>query len=142
MPRKGRGGSRQGTPGTAYGNRTDLNLPASAAPDQEYGKATEQLNAQRAVPMASSPQPSAPQAAPMAPAGAPLPQPGTMPHLGPTNRPNEPVTHGMPFGPGGGPEVLQGQQPSLGELLRTLAGQPNASSKVLDIASAASSLGL
>jgi hypothetical protein len=24
----------------------------------------------------------------------------------PTQRPDEPITHGLPFGPGGGPEVL------------------------------------
>ena len=54
MPRTGRGGVRQGTPGTAYGNRTDLNaaLPVQAATGQGYGEAGAQQAAQRAIPVA------------------------------------------------------------------------------------------
>lgn len=32
MPRTGRGGRREGAPGTAYGNRTDLNAAGGKAP--------------------------------------------------------------------------------------------------------------
>jgi len=110
MPRKGRGGARQGTPGTAYGQRTDLNQPISTVPNQEYGMAKQQADAQRAVPMAASPVAAAPaQPAPASTGGAPLPRPGELPHLEPTNRPEEPVTAGLPFGPGPdsvGPENL------------------------------------
>lgn len=94
MPR-GRGGARTGTPGTAYTNRTDLNtpkLPVQTATGQEYGMATQQANAQRAVPMA--------------PQATPLPQPGSMPYISPTERPNEPVTSGIDYGPGPGADAL------------------------------------
>jgi len=105
MPR-GKGGARQGTPGQAYGNRTDLNMPISTVPNQEYGKATQQQAAQSAVPMASSPVATAPAPAAPAPARAQVPAPGSLPHLDPTQRPEEPVTAGIPFGPGPGPEAI------------------------------------
>lgn len=112
MPRgNNRGGARQGTPGTAYSNRTDLNLPISTVPGQEYGAATAQRQAQRTVPMAQQNTPpveSAPTPTAAKPASA-LPQPGSMPYIAPTQRPNEPVTAGLPFGPGPGPEALGAQ---------------------------------
>lgn len=140
MPRKGRGGARQGTLGTAYGNRTDLNVPIATVPGQEYGKASQQRDAQSAVPMASSPQPQM-SAAP----AQPRPQvaaPGSLPTYEPTMRPNEPVTHGMPFGPGGGPEVLTPNYPTLGNMLQNAAGNGTGSSLSIMLASAAKSLGL
>lgn len=138
MPR-GKGGSRQGTAGTAYGNRTDLNLPKTTVPNQEYGKATEQREAQSAVPMGSSPVSSAPlQQAP----AAPVPAPGTLPHLEPTNRPNEPVTTGLPFGPGAGPEAIAPNYASFGDSLRTAAGSGSATALSLMLADSAKSLGL
>lgn len=78
-----------------YSNRTDLQNPAnkiarSAAKGQTYGKAGEQMEAQRAVPMGSPPTDTA----------AAL-QPGQLGAFNrPTERPNEPVTSGSPFGPG------------------------------------------
>lgn len=125
MPRSGRGGRRQGAPGKAYGNRTDLNaakpLPPTAAPSAEYGQATAALNAQRALPMAAAPT-NAPGAASPSPApggnpaaapppvtGLPpgLPPPGSMQPLdAPTDRPDEHMMTGVPAGPGPGPEAL------------------------------------
>jgi len=35
-----------------------------------------------------------------------VPLPGTLGSLLPSQRPGEPLTHGLPSGPGGGPEVL------------------------------------
>lgn len=105
MPRTGRGGARQGTPGTAYANRTDLNLPISTVPGQEYGSATAQQNAQRTVPMGQQETPQV-QNAPSAPASQPLPQPGSLPYIAPTQRPNEPVTAGIDYGPGPGSEIM------------------------------------
>lgn len=66
-----------------------------AATGQTYGKATEQMNAQRAVPMGKAPtdiqQPT-------------RPVPGTLGSLTrPTERPAEPITAGAPFGAGVGP---------------------------------------
>ncbi len=81
-----RGGSRQGKPGAAYSNRTDLNAgPRIAAPtNQPYGTAGAQIAAQQAVPMSAPP---------------------PIPLSSPTARPNEPVQAGLPSGPGPGPSV-------------------------------------
>jgi hypothetical protein len=126
MPR-GKGGKRQGTPGTAYGNRSDLNMPISTVPNQEYGKAAMQRSAQQAVPMGQSP--VAP-TVPTAPTQSqPLPRPGSMPHIAPTTRPNEPVTNGLPFGPGAGPEALN-PAPNIGQILKSGAGQSALSSMI------------
>lgn len=116
MPRGPRGGTRVGTPGQSYGNRTDLNaqhsLPVAAAPHQTYGAVQAQMEAQRQVPMAAPPSPAAaPQAAPGAgspPAQPPIPPGAHGPLERPTERPTEPVTAGAPLGPGPGPEAIPG----------------------------------
>jgi hypothetical protein len=96
-----RGGRRQGTPGSTYSNRSDL--------AQNYAPSVPQ----RPTPTAgisavsqSGPQPAQPTQTAAAPAGPPLPTPGSLNIFGPTNRPNEPLTHGLPTGPGAGPEAL------------------------------------
>ena len=77
----------------AYGQRTDLNMAPSAVPGQTYGEAGAQMAAQRAVPMGAPAAPSAPKAPTVAPGQyGPLDRP--------TERPNEPLTAGAPFGPG------------------------------------------
>jgi hypothetical protein len=106
-----RGGRRTGTPGKAYANRTDLNLPAQAAAGQQYGKRTQQIAAQRAMPMGRPSTDAVPQGrggAPSGPAAPPAgPMPGSlMPLDAPTQRPGEPVTTGLPVGAGAGPEAL------------------------------------
>ena len=88
-------------------------MPISTVPNQEYGKATQQREAQSAVPMGASPV-SAPEAQPMAQAPA-LPRPGELPYIAPTQRPEEPVTAGIAYGPGPGPEAI-GAVPSLQQL--------------------------
>ena len=63
-----------------------------AATGQTYGKATEQRNAQRAVPMGTPP------------TEVQRPVPGTLGSLTrPTERPMEPITAGAPFGAGPSP---------------------------------------
>lgn len=115
MPRTGRGGKRELAIGTNSGNRTDLNahLPETTVPDQPYGEAAQQRLAQGAVPMAPTPAPGAVNPTPLAPLQAlsrnPGAKPGSLPWLEPTNRPNEPVTTGLPTGAGAGPEVLNQQ---------------------------------
>lgn len=103
-----RGGARQGKPGVAHLNRTDLNvakLPAAAAPGQTYGQAGEQIAAQQQMPQA--PQPST---LPQQPEQQPI-LPGSLgPLTAPTARPNEPLTAGAPFGPGPGPAPLPSPQ--------------------------------
>ena len=77
----------------AYGQRTDLNMAPTAVPGQTYGEAGAQMAAQRAVPMGAPAAPAAPKAPTVAPGQyGPLDRP--------TERPNEPVTAGAPFGPG------------------------------------------
>jgi hypothetical protein len=76
-----------------YPNRSDLRggkPPKMVATGQTYGKATEQMQSQEAVPMASAPTDTPPRVAP-----------GSMGAFNrPTERPDEPVTAGASFGPG------------------------------------------
>jgi len=72
-----------------------------AATGQTYGKATEQMNAQRAVPMGTPP------------TEVQRPVPGTLGALTrPTERPMEPITAGAPFGAGPSPVAAGIPQPS------------------------------
>ena len=110
----------------AYGQRTDLNMPATAVPGQTYGEAGKQMAAQRAVPMAAP-------AAPVAPTATQRPtiEPGSFGPLDrPTERPNEPLTAGAPFGAGrmGGGNVYMGPRnsdPVLDELRALYATYPS-----------------
>lgn len=129
-----RGGRRAGNRGTPHPQRTDLALPVAAAEGLPYGDAGKLKAAQRAVPMAP-----APAAAPGAPA---QPVPGAAgPLLRPTERPNEPVTAGMPIGPGPGKEALSpltqnpGGGSTVGGLLSGLAGAPGATDEIQQLAS-------
>lgn len=78
-----------------FPNRSDLRNPAKqVATGQTYGKATQQMEAQRAVPMGRSPVEVTPQR-------PPRPTPGTLGGLTrPSERPAEPITAGANFGPG------------------------------------------
>jgi hypothetical protein len=97
----GRGGPRQGTPGQAYPNRSDLNGPGGLP----YGQ-NQQLQQSAQT---------------MAQAGQATASPPPLPFNRPTERPDEPVTHGLPSGPGGGPEVLGAQDGAdVGSALRGL----------------------
>jgi hypothetical protein len=113
--RANNGGARQGTPGTPYQNRRDLQTQKpTAAPNQEYGKAGQQLASQRAVPMAGAAAGVPPTAQP-APGQGPMQAPPPPDLYRPTELPNEPVTHGLPTGPGGGPEALPIQNTQMGD---------------------------
>ena len=84
---------------------------------------------------------------PPPPRSAPRSGPGILPFLHPTNRPNEPVTAGLPTGAGPGPEALTGvgaiaanqavEQGTLKNLLATLANAPASSSAIRDLAAVA-----
>jgi hypothetical protein len=69
----------------------------------EYGEGQEMMDLQTSAPMAKSPEvkprrrAAAPPAMQMGPAPTPL--------FAPTERPDEPITAGAPFGPGPGPAV-------------------------------------
>ena len=111
-----------------YSNRSDLRnsakLPAKAATGQTYGEAGKQMQAQRAVPMAAPPTDVAPTATPRV-------APGSMGPLSrPTERPNEPLTAGAPFGPGrtqqlGGYIGPRNSDPILDELRALYATYPS-----------------
>lgn len=89
-------------------------MPVRTVPGQQYGKATAQEAAQRAVPMGpapvAAPAPSAPQAPAQPVQRAPQPQapvPGQFGQFArPSESPDEPITAGLSTGPGPGPEVL------------------------------------
>jgi hypothetical protein len=81
----------------SYPNRSDLRgggkVARQTATGQTYGKATQQMEAQRAVPMGQAPTEVAPP--------RPRRQPGTLGGFTrPTERAAEPVTAGADFGPG------------------------------------------
>lgn len=92
MPR-GRGGARQGTPGKAYTNRTDLGV--------NYDNSKGSAAAGGAQP---KPQPDARPVMPVYPEDTPS-------LMAPTNRPNEPIAEGLPIGPGRGREALTNYDP-------------------------------
>ena len=117
--------------------------------------AANQQEAQRIAPMSGGGAPTPP-----GPGGQPQPQqdpmalaaahagPGTSLALDrPTERPNEPVTHGLPVGPGAGPEALTGvgaaardstvEQGTLQNLLTNMAASPGATSAIRDLAARA-----
>ena len=100
-----RGGKRNGKPGVAYSQRSDLNaLPRTAATGQQYGQATAQMQAQSAVPMGSPTPPT-----PAGGAGvAQGPSAPLIPLTAESARPDEVVQTGLAQGPGPGPEVLGG----------------------------------
>lgn len=134
MPRNGRGGRRQGTPGTPYSNRSDLRtaaMPMTRFTGQEYGQATAQEQAQRIVPVAPPPTP-----APAAPSSQGIPQ--LPPFDRPTEFPDEPLFAGMPYGPGAGPEALaampgiSNQTPTAADLERMRSVLP-ALEKIADL---------
>lgn len=95
------GGYRQGTPGKAYEQRTDLaadRQPTRVTKGKTYGKrqAAEQSQATMPLPDTSN-----------------IPKPGSVPSLtAPTDRPNEPVTAGLPMGAGPGPGPGPGVPPA------------------------------
>lgn len=118
MPRKGRGGARQGTPGTNYGNRSDLGVNRkpptqgiAVASGQPYGQRSQQIAAQQAIPLPAAPPVQAPSSlgAPQSTAPVPgMPPQAQGPFDRPTDHPNEPLTAGLPVGPGPGPEAIRG----------------------------------
>lgn len=145
-------------------NRTDLpgKVATMTSPGQLYGKQTAQRQAQKVVPVAAPPQPSASGPAPTNPAPGSSATPQAPPDIGailagggsnpagslkfdhPTDRPNVPVTNGLPTGPGPGPEALTGfagagaqalaDGGSVKGLLTSLASQPNSSSLLKQLA--------
>lgn len=72
--------------------------PALARDEQEWGDVTAREESLAVVPMAQSPA--------LAPVPVVAPDVPITPLDAPTERPNEPLTAGLPVGPGPGPEVI------------------------------------
>lgn len=132
-----RGGRRNGTPGKAYSNRTDLNgaprvgtpsIP-KVAPSAQYGEATRLADAQKAVPMGPPAGASGPPGG--ASAESPQLQPGGLGDFNrPTERPDEPVTAGIASGPGPGLNPAATVPTTVSDLLGMLASQRGISPEV------------
>lgn len=136
-----RGGRRNGQAGKAYPQRTDLNgaprvatptIP-NVAPANQYGEATKLQAAQQAVPM--GPPPSAPNPPAGGPGGGAAESPqllagGLGDFARPTERPNEPVTHGINSGPGPGLTPAATVPTTVSDLLGMLATQRGVSPEV------------
>lgn len=121
-----RGGRRQGRPSGQYPNRSDLAQRVAVAPSQQYGQGAAAERAQQAMPLRQAVQPpGAPQTPPQ-----PGPQPGGRGDFArTTERPGEPVTHGLPIGAGAGPEALGAMAPTpdpiLAQVLALYQADPN-----------------
>lgn len=74
--------------------------PIRATPGGTYGDVKAQEDAQAAIPLPAQQQPQV-----LAPRPAPAPV-DFGPFNRPTERPDEPVTAGLPIGPGAGPEAI------------------------------------
>ena len=134
MPRRSK---RLTGTGSQKSQRTDLAQPAAAPTNMAYGAHKETITAQKAIPLPAT---APPVPAPPVPSG---PGPATGPPqgggfaaalaaaqgmsavsgglTGPTMRPGEPVTAGLPSGAGPGPEVLATHEPGVADVYRRLA---------------------
>lgn len=156
MPRKRAGAAGVGLPGTPSANRTDMAIKTpTGLPYGEAGAlqaAQQAVPLPQDVPGAgqgATPPPPTPSNGPTpiappgglgagsnAPVGPPTLQdilaaagqmqpPGTPSNV--SQRPNEPVTAGLPSGPGPGPEILGINQPGPSQLAQTLQAAADAS---------------
>lgn len=91
-----RGGRRQGTPGVVYGQRSDLNAKRSL--DTGYTPPPQPM-----APTGGGPPVGGPSAGGPPPEQLGIHPDQVTPLFAPTDRPNEPVTAGLPYGPGPGP---------------------------------------
>lgn len=127
MPRKGRGQS--GESGGAYSNRTDLAAPQSRPQSvrvptgQPYGEAQASSESQSQMPLQQEAQVDPFQRVVQAAQQTPFQPIGLN---APTERPNEPITHGLATGPGGGPEALNSGTNLSDALARVAAQSGNA----------------
>jgi len=131
-----------------------MRQPVQVISGQQYGQRQALANAQRTIPLPNTtgtPPPAAPVATPAAPAAppptpaaAPMPPGGAGAFNRPTERPDEPVTTGLPYGPGPGPEAVQANvnQDALDvqhwqrymPQLEFMASQPDASQSMINFA--------
>jgi len=84
-----------------YAKRTDLSYQS-----QSYGDAAAYNADKSAAPLATAPKSPLLSQAPTVSAGGGAPAQPSVGLFDPTNRPNEPITHGVDIGPGAGSEAL------------------------------------
>ncbi|GLY55322.1 hypothetical protein [Lentzea sp. NBRC 102530] len=89
----------------AFSSRSDVGgQPIRDLPDPQYGEATEYREQQKGAPLAETPgvpTPSVPSARETGPAAAsPAVRPPSVPLFAASQRPDEPITAGVPFGAG------------------------------------------
>jgi len=114
-----------------YAKRTDL-----AYQSQSYGDGVAYNAAKSGAPLATAPKNPMLSQAPQVPT-KPMPVTGLYDQ---TQRPEEPVTHGIDLGPGGGSNVLAMQDATAGQyqnaydMFQTMAQNPNASPSLQDLA--------
>lgn len=93
------GGTRVGTPGENYPNRSDMRQPKQAPVGGEYGERKRLMDAQKVVALPQGG--SSPERIPADDTR------GMVPGLGdPSANLDEPLTAGLPMGPGAGPDAL------------------------------------
>ena len=102
----------------ALSRRTDGHQPIRVQNDQEYGDRKKAVAQQQAAPL---PQQQMAPAADIPSGGTAQPYSG-VPFGAGSQRPEEPITHGVDIGPGGGPEVLGmgGQAQGTGQMTQLL----------------------
>ena len=98
-----------------YAKRTDLSYQS-----QSYGDATAYNADKSAAPLATAPKSPLLSQAPTVAAGGNAPAQPSVGLFDPTNRPGEPITHGIDVGPGAGSEALMMAKSSV-KLSDTLA---------------------
>lgn len=106
-----------------------------------YGDGQDLMNLQAQAPMGATPDISkgVPLSMSAAPQQAQTAGPALTPLLAPTQRPNEPITAGVPMGAGPGPEalgIMPGQMggASARDTVKTLASNPDASPELIQLA--------
>lgn len=102
----------------------------SAPTGMDYGAHRALMATESVAPMAGTPAVPTPSINVPDQSAGPAPQPPFPPFLRPSERPNEPITHGVDIGPGGGSEVLPvetqpgfGQQGSMTQMLSQFAAR-------------------
>ena len=112
----------------AMSRRTDGRQPVRYMSGGPYGEGQEMMDLQSSAPMAEAPSPT-PRArraaAPTAPAGDGM---NVTPLFAPTQRPDEPLTAGAPFGAGPGPSMVAAPNGKLAATLRKLVASDDSGS--------------
>jgi hypothetical protein len=133
VPRKGKGSKAEGSPQTAYGQRSDLNdrgpQPITVAPGEPYGQRKMLEDSQRAVPMGSSPVATPPNVQPPVAEKKPV-EPGSIDLMAPATPPPN-AASGVPVN---ADEVAKHR---VADFLGQVAGSPYATQTVRELAAIA-----